>query len=328
MKTRALGRTGIQVSEIGLGAWGLGAAGWPGVGDDEGISGLRTAFDLGVTFVDTALAYGNGHSERTIAKALSGRVDASSIAIATKIPPKNFIWPAAARSRIAEVFPASYVREATETSLRNLDRESIDVQQFHVWHDAWLDQPEWEATHETMRRLREEGKVRHWGISTNDHEPSTALSALTLPIFETVQVIYNVYDREPDEALFPLAAELKLGVIARVPFDEGALTGAVRADTVFRDDDWRGRYFRGDRKAEAARRADALLPLLGDEASSLSELALRLVLSSPVVSTVIPGMRRPAHARANAGVSDGRVLSDRLLEKLRKHAWIKNWYVD
>jgi aryl-alcohol dehydrogenase-like predicted oxidoreductase len=328
MKTRALGRTGIQVSEIGLGAWGLGAAGWPGVGDDEGIDALRTAFDLGVTFVDTALAYGNGHSERVIANALSGRANFSSIAIATKIPPKNFIWPASGRSRISDVFPADYVREATESSLRNLRRDTIDVQQFHVWHDAWLEQPEWEATHAMMLRLREEGKVRHWGISTNDHEPDTALLALALPVFSTVQVIYNIYDRAAEEALFPLAEKRGLGVIARVPFDEGALTGSVRADTLFRDDDWRARYFRGDRKAEAARRADALRPLLGEEASSLPELALRFVLSSPVISTVIPGMRRPAHARANVAVSDGRVLSPTLLEKLRKHAWEKNWYVD
>jgi aryl-alcohol dehydrogenase-like predicted oxidoreductase len=328
MKTRALGRTGIQVSEIGLGAWGLGAAGWPGVGDDEGIAGLNTAFDLGVTFVDTALAYGRGHSERVIAKALSGRADASSIAIATKIPPKNWVWPASYKSKIADVFPAAYVRESTETSLRNLGRETIDVQQFHVWGGFWTAQPEWESTHDAMRRLCDEGKVRHWGISTNDHEPNTVVSALELPIFSTVQVIYNIYDPSAEGTLFPLAEERGLGVIARVPFDEGALTGSVRADTVFRDDDWRSRYFRGDRKAEVARRADELLALLGDEAGTLPELALRFVLSSPFVSTVIPGMRRPAHAWANTAVSDGRVLSPNLLEKLREYSWIKNWYVD
>ena len=320
MKTRRLGQTGIEVSEIGFGAWGLGATMWRGVADDDAVAAVRTAEAEGVTFFDTALAYGDGHSERLIAKATTKAV------VATKIPPMDGAWPAAAASKIADVFPAHHVRRATETSLRNLGGDGIALQQFHVWHDNWLGQPAWEGTRREMEKLAAEGKVRNWGISINDHAPETALQALRDPLFATAQVIYNIFDRSPEEALFALARERNLGIIVRVPFDEGALTGTVRPDTVFPPGDWRHRYFRDDRRAEAARRADALLPLLGDEAQSLPELALRFVLSRPEVSTVIPGMRRPQHARANAAVSDGRVLSPALLARLRVHAWSKNWY--
>jgi aryl-alcohol dehydrogenase-like predicted oxidoreductase len=320
MKTRRLGRTGLDVSEIGFGAWGLGATMWRGIPDDEALAAVREAVAAGVTFIDTALAYGDGHSERLIAQAGTNAV------VATKIPPKNGMWPAAAGSKIADVFPPAHVRTATETSLRNLGVPAIAVQQFHVWHDAWLDQPGWTATRREMERLVAEGKVRHWGISINDHAPDTALRALCDPLFETAQVIYNIFDRSPEKELFALAREKSIGIIVRVPFDEGTLTGAIRPDTQFAAGDWRHRYFRGDRRAEAARRADALLPLLGDGAKTLSELALRFILSRPEVSTVIPGMRRAEHARANAAVSDGRLLDPALLIILNGHAWTKNWY--
>ena len=166
----------------------------------------------------------------------------------------------------------------------------------------------------------------HWSISINDHAPETALRALQDPLFETAQVIYNVYDRSPERALFELAAEVPLGVIVRVPFDEGALTGTIRADTVFPQGDWRERYFAGGRKGEAERRAEALAGLLGEEADTLPELALRFCLSRPEVTTVIPGMRRTAHVSSNAAVSDGRGLSASMLSRLEEHAWDKNWY--
>ena len=322
MRARRLGRTGLDVSEIGFGAWGLGATMWRGVSDDDGIAAVRAAIDAGVTFIDTALAYGDGHSEQLIAKA------APVVTVATKIPPKGGGWPAQSDSKIEEVFPADYVRACTERSLANLRRDALDVQQFHVWHDNWLERPGWDATRREMEKLSAEGKVRHWGISINDHSPETALRALSDPIFETAQVIYNIFDRSAERDLFALARERDLGIIVRVPFDEGALTGAIRPETTFPEGDWRHRYFSGDRPAEAARRADALRPLLGEEAKTLPELALRFILSRPEVSTVIPGMRRAEHARANAAASDGRVLSAGLLETLRAHAWDKNWYAD
>jgi aryl-alcohol dehydrogenase-like predicted oxidoreductase len=295
---------------------------WRGVPDDDALAAVRAAIEAGVTFIDTALAYGDGHSERLIARARTGAI------VATKIPPRDGGWPALASSDIADVFPPDYVRRATESSLRNLESGSIAIQQLHVWHDAWLDQTGWAATRREMERLVDEGKVLHWGISINDHAPGTALRALRDPLFSTAQVIYNIFDRSPEHELFPLARERDIGIIVRVPFDEGALTGAVRPDTKFEAGDWRHRYFRGDRRADAARRADALRPLLGGEAQSLPELALRFVLTCPEVSTVIPGMRRAEHARANAAVSDGRLLDPATLHKLKDHAWAKNWYGD
>lgn len=322
MNTRRLGRTGIEVSEIGFGAWGLGGTMWRGVKDDDALTAVRAASDAGMTFIDTALAYGDGHSERLVAKAGTRAV------VATKIPPMNGVWPAAASSNIADAFPPQHVRRATETSIANLGGGALALQQLHVWHDAWLSQPEWSATRREMEKLIAEGKVRHWGISINAHAPETALEALTDPIFTTAQVIYNIFDRSPERELFALAREEDLGIIVRVPFDEGTLTGAIRPDTTFPQGDWRNQYFRGERRSEAARRADALIPLLGDEARTLSELALRFVLARPEVSTVIPGMRRAEHVRANAAASDGRPLSSSILEKLAEHAWEKNWHRD
>ena len=329
MKTRRLGRTGIQVSEIGFGAWGLGGTMWLGVPEDEGNAALHAALDEGVTFIDTALAYGDGVSEQRVAKVLADRpaADRARIAVATKIPPKDAEWPGRASSSIGDTFPSGWINHCVETSLENLQTEALDVEQLHVWHDAWLDQPHWPQTRRTMEDLKQRGKVRHWGVSVNAHAPETALKLLADPLFECVQVIYNIYDRSPERSLFDLVRDKDLGVIARVPFDEGALTGNVRPETVFPTGDWRNRYFKGDRKAEAAERADALRSLLGTEAETLPELALRFILSRPEVSTVIPGMRRPAHAVANASVSDGRVLSDQLMASLHAHAWEKNWHV-
>jgi len=328
MKTRRLGGTGIVVSEVGFGAWGLGATMWRGVSDREGAAALDAALDDGVDFVDTALAYGDGHSERLIARTIARRRAGRSVAVATKIPPRNGEWPARASSRIADVFPPHHVRRATETSLRNLGMEAIDLQQFHVWHDTWLDQAEWDETRREMEALRAEGKVRHWGISVNDHAPQTARRVLRDPLLESAQVIYNIFDRSPERDLFDLAAERELGIIVRVPFDEGALTGTIRSETDFPEGDWRHRYFRGVRRSEAASHADALLPLLGTDVSTLPELALRFVLTRPEVSTVIPGMRRLAHVRANIAAAARGPLRPALIDRLRTHAWVKNWYGD
>jgi aryl-alcohol dehydrogenase-like predicted oxidoreductase len=326
MRTRRLGRTGIEVTDVGFGAWGIGGAMWLGSADEEGTRALREALDLGVTFVDTALVYGDGHSEELIGAVLaeSGRRD--RVTVATKIPPKDYAWPGKEKTPFREVFPADWVVKCVEESLGNLRAETLHLEQFHVWHDAWLEAPGWEKTRSAMERLKREGKVLHWGVSINDHAPETGLRLLADPLIESAQVIYNVFDRSPERELFALAREKDLGIIVRVPFDEGALTGAIRPDTAFPTGDWRNAYFRGDRKAEAARRADALRELLGDEAKTLPELALRFVLSRPEVSTVIPGMRRPEHARANAAVSDGRAISPELLARLAPHAWDKNWY--
>src|SRR5438067_9738854 len=306
MNTRPLGTTSYRVSALGYGAWGLGGDMWRGVDDADGSKALREAVDHGINFFDTALAYGGGHSEQLIGKTLKDDIRAGRVVVATKIPPMNRIWPGHAKTPVAKVFPTSYILDSTEQSLKNLGVEAIAVQQLHVWNDAWLDDPEWEKSYVRIVRLKQEGKVLHWGISINDHAPETALKVLEDPIFETAQVIYNIYDRSPEKALFALAKKKPLGIIVRVPFDEGALTGQITAQTVFPAGDWRAQYFAGDRKAEAERRAKDLSQVLNDQVETLPELALRFCLSSSEVSTVSPGMRRPAEERPNGlAVSNG-----------------------
>ena len=321
-----LGTTGYVVSELGLGAWGLGGDMWRGVDDGAAREALRAAVDQGITFFDTALAYGNGHSERLIGEVLKAEIRAGRVVVATKVPPRNQEWPGKAGKPLADVFPARHLAASTERSLKNLGVEALPLQQLHVWHDAWLNDPEWEASYDRIVRLKREGKVLHWGISINDHAPETALGVLKDPVFETAQVIYNIYDRSPERALFELARTKPLGVIVRVPFDEGALTGQIRASTVFPAGDWREQYFTGDRRAEAERRGKALAQLLDDQVQSLPELALRFCLSSPQVSTVIPGMRRAAHVRQNVAAAEQGRLTEGMLAKLEAHAWDKNWY--
>jgi aryl-alcohol dehydrogenase-like predicted oxidoreductase len=328
MKTRPLGSTGYRVGELGYGAWGLGADMWRGVDDSEGRTALREAVDQGITLFDTALAYGSGHSEQLIGEVLRDEIRRQSAIVATKIPPMNQRWPGAAKTPLRDVFPAGYVSACTEKSLKNLGVEAIAVQQLHVWNDAWLDDPEWGSTYERIAGLKKEGKVLHWGISINDHAPETALRVLKDPLFETAQVIYNIYDRSPEKALFDLARTKPLGIIVRVPFDEGALTGQIRANTEFPAGDWRAEYFAGKRRAEVERRSKALAALLDGEVETLPELALRFCLTPPEVSTVIAGMRRPNHVRQNVAAAAKGPLPKQMLSKLQVHAWEKNWYGD
>ena len=326
MRTRPLGTTGYTVSELGLGAWGLGGGQWRGGDDAEGRAALREAVEQGITFFDTALAYGQGHSERLIGAALQSELKSGRVVVATKIPPRDGQWPGAAGTALKDVFPPRHIATSTEKSLQHLGIDALPVQQFHVWHDAWLADPGWEATYAELVRLKKEGKVLHWGISINDHAPETALQVLADPLFETAQVIYNIYDRSAEQALFQLATTKPLGVIVRVPFDEGALTGGIKATTVFPAGDWRERYFAGDRRAEAERRGKALAGLLDEEVRTLPELALRFCLSAPAVSTVIPGMRRPAHVRQNVEAAEKGALEPGMLARLEGHRWEKNWY--
>lgn len=315
MNYRTLGRTGISVSEVGYGAWGIGGVQWTGGDDDEAKRALNLAIDRGLNFIDTALAYGRGHSERLVGEVARARSE--RIFIATKIPPKNLQWPAQAVP-LEEAFPADYIVECTEKSLRNLGVETIDLQQFHVWHDNWVERTEWI---EAITKLREQGKIRYVGISINDYQPANAIKALRTGHIDAVQVIYNLFEQAPNDELYPVCQELNIGVLARVPFDEGGLTGAITPDTVFPEDDFRSWFFRGDRKQKVFDRVEKLKALLGAEAASLPELALRFTLSHDAVSTVIPGMRSTRHVESNIACSDGRKLSANLLERLKAFAW-------
>ena len=321
MQTRKLGRTGLEVSEIGYGAWGIGGTQWGGADDDESVAALNRAIDLGLNFIDTALAYGGGRSERIVGKVVSERSE--EVLVATKVPPKNGIWPAPADARVDEVFPGRYVRECAEQSLRNLERDAIDLLQLHVWNDDWAHEGDWA---EAIEELRSTGKIRYFGISINDHQPANSLKAIATGMIDTVQVIYNVFDQSPEDELFPACREHDVGVIARVPLDEGGLTGSVRPDSEFAEDDHRSHYFRGDRPREVHERVEAIAADLGIDESEIAEAALRFVLSEPAVSTVIPGMRSARNVERNVAVSDGRGLSDEQREKLRAHRWVRNFY--
>ncbi len=324
MRMRTLGRTGCTVSEIGFGAWGIGGAMWRGGDDDDALAALAAAFDLGVNFVDTAFAYGDGHSEKLVGKAVAARRE--TIVVASKVPPLDRVWPAQPAVPLAKVFPADYVKRSAETSAANLGRP-VDILQFHVWRDEWLAAPEWKHVERALSGLIAAGTVRHVGISNTEHDPVSALEAVKrCDLVEVLQVIYNVFDPSAERALFPACMERRVGVIVRVPLDEGGLTGAIRPGVTFPPGDWRHRYFRGDRPADVERHVEALRPVLLREAKTLAEGALRFCLSHDAVATVIAGMRTPEHARDDAAVSDGRRLSSGLLEALRHHRWERNYY--
>jgi aryl-alcohol dehydrogenase-like predicted oxidoreductase len=321
MKRRRLGRTGLEVSEVGYGAWGIGGSGWLGAKDDESLQALERALDLGVNLIDTALGYGDGHSEELVGQVVRGR--AETVRVATKIPPKNGLWPARKGTRAEETFPAEHVRACTETSLRNLGLDTIDVQQFHVWDDDWVDQGDWQ---EAIDALKQEGKIRCFGVSINDHEPANALRLVRSGLVDSVQVIFNVFDQSPEDELFPACREHDVGVLARVPLDEGGLTGRITPDTTFPEGDFRARYFRDDRKAEVFERAQAIADDLGIELDELPAVALRYILSSDAVSSVIPGMRSVRNVERNVAVGDGRGLPSEQVERLHAHRWVRNFY--
>jgi aryl-alcohol dehydrogenase-like predicted oxidoreductase len=319
MNYRRLGNTGLEVSEVGYGAWGIGQSMWIGAEDAESLRALDRAIDLGLNFIDTALGYGDGHSEQLVGQTVRKRSE--TVHVSTKIPPKNMRWPAHADSHADETFPGEHIRACTERSLRNLGLEHIDVQQFHVWHDNWLEQGDWL---ETIDALKQEGKIGAFGVSINDHEPETAVELVRSGRVDTVQVIYNVFDQSPEDELFPATQEHGVGVIARVPFDEGGLTGSITPDTQFPDGDFRAHYFQGDRKQQLAGRVAAIVADLGIEPQQIAETALRYVLSHDAVSTVIPGMRTSRNVERNMAVDGG--LPAEQVEKLHSHRWVRNFY--
>ena len=278
--------------------------------------------DLGVNFIDTALAYGEGHSERLIARLLSER--RGRIYVATKIPPKTREWPVPWERGLREVFPKERILACTEASLKNLGVERIDLQQLHVWSPHWARETEWQ---EPFAQLKKEGKVDRVGISLNDGQPETGLEVAHSGLVDAFQVIYNIFDPAPADQLFPLCQKEQIALVARSPLDEGALTGAITPKTRFPAGDWRSGYFRGRRKEEVFLRVERLRSLLAPAgAASLAELALRFCLSHPAVSTVIPGMRTPQHATENAAVSDGRSVDAGTVDRLKTMAWPKNFY--
>lgn len=306
---------------MGYGLWGMG--GWTGSDDAESVAALHRSIELGCTFFDTALAYGDGKSERLLAQVLPAHRD-QSLVVATKVPPKNGKWPAKPEYDLADVFPLDHVIAATDTSLRNLGVERIDLQQFHVWTDEWAERDEWIRAIEDLKRA---GKVRAFGISINRWDPMNVVEALRTGLIDSVQVVHNIFDQHPEEQLFPLCEEMGIAIIVRVPLDEGSLTGTLTKDTRWPEGDFRNLYFPPARLSEAVDRVERLKTEL-PEGMSLPEMALRFILSHPAVSTVIPGMRRTAHVEANMAVGDGQGLAPELVARLRAHKWNRGYVVE
>ena len=314
MQYRTFGRTRWQVSEIGYGMWGM--AGWTGSDDEESRRSLDRAVALGCNFFDTAWAYGEGRSEQLLGELLK-RHPGTRLYTATKIPPKNRRWPARPEYPLADVFPAGYIREYTEKSLRNMDVQTIDLQQFHVWSDTWADDGEWQRA---VSALKEQGLVRAIGISVNRWQPANVLKALDTDLIDSVQVVYNVFDQAPEDELFVECLRRDVAVIARVPFDEGSLTGTLTPETTWPEGDFRNIYFQGDNLAKTLDRVEELRGVI-PAGMPLPELALRHILQHPAVSTVIPGMRKLRHVEQNLAASDGQRLSDEVVAELRRHRW-------
>jgi aryl-alcohol dehydrogenase-like predicted oxidoreductase len=315
MRYRPAPRFAHDVSEIGYGMWGMG--GWSGSDDAESARALDRAVELGCNFFDTAWAYGEGHSERLLGDLLR-RHHGTRLVVASKVPPKNRKWPGRAATPADEVFPYNHVIEFTHMSLRNLGTDTIDVQQFHVWDDSWSDAEGWRKA---VAELKQSGKIRAFGISVNRWEPQNVLRVIETGVVDSVQVVYNVFDQAPEDVLFPICQQHGIAVIARVPFDEGSLTGTLRHDSRWPDGDWRNTYFAPAHLAETLPRVHAVSRDAAALGISLPDLALRFILAHPAVTTTIPGMRRREYVEANLGVSDRPPLVPNMVERLRDHRW-------
>ena len=314
MKYRTFGRTNWHVSEMGYGMWGM--VDWAGADVQESEASLDLAVGLGCNFFDTAWAYGDGKSEALLGRLLRRHPD-KRLYVATKIPPKNRTWPSKPHFDIQDVFPYDYIIEYVDKSLTNLRVDQIDLIQFHVWEDNWAQLEEWKKA---LDALKAAGKISYAGISVNRWEPNNCLETLRTGLIDAVQVIYNIFDQAPEDQLFPLCRELNIGVIARVPFDEGTLTGNLTKETVFPADDWRSTYFVPENLHSSVEHADAIKAILPANIP-MPEAALKFILECDDVHTIIPGMRKAHHVRSNIACSGGVPLPPGLYQELRKHRW-------
>lgn len=302
------------MSEIGYGMWGM--AGWTGSDDEESMASLQLAVDMGCNFFDTAWGYGAGKSESLLGKLVRANKN-KKLYTATKIPPKNFQWPSRREYSLDDCFPPEHIEEYVTKSLKNAGLNSFDVMQFHTWEDSWLED---DRGIRKMIELKEQGLFQAIGISINRWEPWNGIKAVRSGLIDTVQVIYNIFDQNPKDELLPACAEMNVGVIARVPFDEGTLTGTLTKNSKWPKDDWRNTYFVPENLIPSVAHADALKPLI-PEGSTMPEMALRFILGEASISTIIPGMRKPHHAKNNLGASDAGLLDRRLMKELEKHRW-------
>jgi aryl-alcohol dehydrogenase-like predicted oxidoreductase len=314
MQYRRFGRTGWNISEIGYGMWGM--AGWTGSGDAESLASLQRAVDLGCNFFDTAWAYGDGHSEQLLGRVLRAN-SGKTLYTATKVPPKNRQWPARREYSLDDCYPPEYIEEYVEKSLQNIGVKTLDLIQLHTWEDKWLDD---KRLLPVIDKLRKSGKARAFGISLNRWEPWNGVHAVRNGVVDAVQVIYNIFDQNPEDELFPACREKDVAVIARVPFDEGSLTGSLTLDSKWPAGDWRNTYFVKENLKSTVEHVEALKPIRRG-GISMAEMALRFILNNQEVSTIIPGMRKISNVEANLAASDRGPLPAPLHTELRKHRW-------
>ena len=325
MRYRSFGRTGWQVGEIGYGMWGMGS--WSSSDDQESLQSLQAAANLGCNFFDTAFVYGDGRSEKLLGQTVRDNRD-KRLHTATKIPPRNMEWPARSDSTLKDSYPPDHIEEYVHRSLENARLESFDLIQFHTWNDGWLKDDRWFYK---LDDLRSQGLLKAIGLSINRWEPWNGVRAVNTGQIDSVQVIYNIFDQNPEDDLFPACDEMKVAVIARVPFDEGTLTGTLTKDSRWPEGDWRNTYFVAENLLPSLERADALKKLLQDwnrehagaPEITMPELALRFILTNPTVSTIIPGMRKLSHVESNIAASDAGPLPRELYEQLKKHRWVR-----
>ena len=316
MKYRRFGRTGWMVSEIGYGMWGM--AGWTGSDDVESMQSLQRAVDLGCNFFDTAWAYGNGHSEKLLGELVRSN-PGKKLYVATKIPPKNLAWPSRREFALDDCFPPDHIDRYVHSSLENLGLASFDLIQFHTWEDSWLEDDRWVKKIDDLRR---QGLFRAVGISINRWEPWNGVRAVQSGLIDSVQVIYNIFDQNPEDKLFPACTAMDVGVVARCPFDEGSLTGTLTLESKWAQGDWRNTYFVSQNLQASVERANALKPLV-PHGMTMPEMALRFILNNSAVSTMIPGMRKVKNVDANMSASDKGLLPAELHAKLREHRWVR-----
>ena len=335
MNYRILGKTGLRVSEIGYGTWQLAndPGFWEGTDLNESLKCLKKYIEAGGNFIDTAWIYGYSESqpdkhpsEELIGKFLKENNLRDKVVIASKIPPKNMLWPARKGIEIEEVFPNEHIEKCVDDSLKSLGVDCIDLMQFHVWQDYFADSNGWK---ETIKKITQQGKVKHWGISLNDYQPSNCQKTLETGLISSVQCIFNVFHQKPTEKLFKLVKENNIGVIARVSLDEGGLSGKITEKTIFPEGDFRSKYFSPDRIKELVRRTDNLKKeFVKEGVSSLAEIGLRYILSFDEASVLIVGMRKIDHVVSNVSFSDKGKLSQEEKEKIKNHAWERNFYPD
>jgi aryl-alcohol dehydrogenase-like predicted oxidoreductase len=314
MRYRTLGRTGFEVSDIAHGLWGM--SGWSGSSDKESLAALQLAVDLGCNFFDTAWAYGEGNSDGLLGEIIE-RNSRQRLYAASKIPPANDKWPALPEYKYQDVFSPAHVFKYTDLIRKKLRTDSIDLLQFHVWDDSWTDEPDFRAT---VEKLKRDKWIRNFGLSLNRWQPENGIKALRTGLVDAVQVIYNIFDQAPEDELFAVCKELNIGVIARVPLDEGSLGGKMTLKARFPKEDWRSLYFGPENLEKTIQRVGKLKKIV-PQAMTLPEMALRFILSHPVVSTTIVGMRKTDHVKENIAASDAGPLDQPLLAELKKHRW-------